>query len=252
MPTLPSLACIITLFFAPYLQAQQALLVNSYHIGHSGSDLRVRGFKERFPVQHTLHEIYMDTKRRPAKDFKGIANQVWSTFQSLKPKVVVLNDDNALRLLGARISEAGTPAVFMGINNNPRLYFEGSIPQNVIGILERHLIIPLVRHFSDFVPLKHNRVLVLFDESKTSDAVINVSLYGKTTFKVSGITIDVQKHLRADQYISAALNASKNYDFIVLDTFYTLQDANGKTMKGAKVLAAINHSSKIPMFGVTN
>jgi len=243
---------IFTLLFSPTLQAEVALLINSYHVGHSGSDLRVNGFKDRFPPGHLLHELYMDTKRKLPSEFDSITDHAWTTYQNLKPDVVVLNDDNALRLLGARITNAGTPVVFMGINNNPRLYFSGVIPESVTGILERHLLVPLVRHFTSFVPMKHKRVLILFDESKTSDAVIDVSLYGKGTLDVGGITVDVQKHGLANDYINAAINASKNYDFTVLDTFYTLKTGTGKIVKGLEILSAINRSSQIPIFGVTD
>jgi len=238
--------------FTPTLQAEVALMINSYHVGHDGSDLRVHGFKERFPQDHQLHELYMDTKRKSSSEFNAIAENVWATYQRLKPNVVVLNDDNALRLLGARISSTGTPVVFMGINHNPRLYFSGVIPQNVVGILERHLIVPLVRYFTTFVPMKNKRVLILFDESKTSDAIIDVSLHGKERLNVSGVTVDIQKHALADDYINAAINASMDYDFTVLDTFYTLKTSTGSIVTSDEILSAINHSSKIPMFGVTD
>ena len=242
----------ITLLFTLPLEAEVVLMINSYHVGHGGSDLRVKGFKESFPSDHQLRELYMDTKREPPSKFDSIAERAWVTYLSLKPDVVVLNDDNALRLLGAKISAAGTPVVFMGINNNPRLYFSGPIPRNVIGILERHLLIPLVRHFTAFVPMKNKRVLILFDESKSSDAVIDVSLHGKDSFKVGDITVDIQKHTFADEYINAAINASEHYDFTVLDTFYTLKTGTGEPVTSDKVLIAINRSSKIPMFSVTD
>jgi len=248
----PLILFIIILLFSSALQAEVALLINSYHVGHSGSDLRVSGFKKRFLSNHELHEIYMNTKRKSPNKFSSIADRAWSNYQNLKPDVVILNDDNALRLLGVRISNTGTPVVYMGINNNPRLYFGGVIPNNVIGVLERHLIVPLVRHFTTFVPMKNKRVLILFDESITSNAIIDISLYGKTQLIVKGITVDIQKHTLADDYINAAIKASKDYDFTVLDTFYTLKTSTGELVTGNEILSAINRSSKIPMFSVTD
>jgi len=243
---------IIVCLFTSALKAEVVLLINSYHVGHGGSDLRVSGFKERFPLRYKLHELYMDTKRKSPNEFDAIADRTWSKYLNLKPDVVILNDDNALRLLGARISNNETPVVYMGINNNPRLYFGGVIPQNVIGVLERHLIVSLVRHFSTFVPMKNKRVLILFDESKTSDSVIDVSLHGKKQLVVNDITVDIQKHMFADDYINAALNASEGYDFTVLDTFYTLKTSTGQQVTGNEILSAINRTSKIPMFSVTD
>ncbi len=245
------LCFLISLITLP-LHAKEVLLINSYHVGHGGSDLRVRGFKSALPEDIQIHEVYMDTKRKPASQFESIAQQTWGTFQKIKPDLVIVNDDNALRMLGEKISNTGTPVVFMGINNNPRSYFTMTIPKNVSGVLERHLIVPLVRYFKSFVPMKKKRVLILFDESKTSTSVIATALYGKHTLSFGKVTIIVKKYSLAKDYIQAATDAALEYDFVVLDTFYTLKDINGKPVKYQDVLLAINHASKIPVFGVTD
>ena len=245
------LCFLIALITLP-LHAKDVLLINSYHVGHGGSDLRVRGFKSALPKDIQIREVYMDTKRKPANQFALITQQTWNTFQEIKPDLVIVNDDNALRMLGEKISNSGTPVVFMGINNNPRAYFTTAIPKNVSGVLERHLIVPLVRYFKSFVPMKKQRVLILFDKSKTSTSVITTALYGKHSLKFGGVTIVVRKYALAEDYIQAATDAALEYDFVVLDTFYTLKDKNGSPVKYQDVLLAINRASKIPIFGVTD
>lgn len=234
------------------LQAQDLMLINSYHVGHPGSDLRVKGFKHALPKKIQIHELHMDTKRKAATAFANIRQQTLNTFKKIKPDIVVLNDDNALRMLGEHIANTGTPVVFMGINNNPRIYFNNSIPKNVTGVLERHLLIPLVRYFKNFVAMPKKRVLILFDKSKTSSSIIETSLFGKTSFAFGGIDINVQMHESAKDYIRAAQTAAKKYDFIILDTFYTLREGNDKTAKPKDVLLSINRTSKIPVFAVTD
>ncbi|WP_237360341.1 ABC transporter substrate-binding protein [Vibrio marisflavi] len=191
----------------------------------------------------------MDTKRTPIESHIKVADSIIEKVQNLKPDVVLLADDNALKLLGPELSKQNYPLVYYGINNNPRVYFEPErLPKNVYGVLERQLIIPLVRHLQIMLNTSKNHVLILFDDSNTSKSIINVALEGKSTsnagktnisWKMIGDFADWKKEIR---------NSDKHYDAIIVDTWFTVKDKNQKVLNEEYVLSWTGEHSPVPVF----
>ena len=44
--------------------------------------------------------------------------------KKIKPLIVILGDDAALKFLGPKLEEHKIRSVYLGINNNPRVYFK--------------------------------------------------------------------------------------------------------------------------------
>lgn len=166
----------------------------------------------------------------------------------------MIADDNALNLLGQTLSERDIPIVFYGINNNPRVYFDQErLPKNVYGILERHLTIPLVRHINTMVPIQHKRVLVLMDDSTTSRSIKQVSLKGGDQNLV-GKTLLVAKTIKyIDDWKKEVLQASKYYDAIILQTWYTIIDEDSQeVILEDTVLDWTGKNAQLPLFSVVS
>lgn len=177
---IPLLFCYWTLpVFAADENQKVILNISSYHDGYGWTDDCVAGITEGVGSNHKLINHYMDTKRIKKEDFKKAANQALTAYNKIKPDLVLIGDDNALLLLGGTIANNNTPVVYYGINGNPRLYFYGSIPKHVTGVLERVPIIPMMRVLG--VLLKHNinqKVTILSDGSTTSAAFFTNSFKG--------------------------------------------------------------------------
>lgn len=170
---------VLLLLTPPSALAANVLVISSYHPENSWTADCLNGVKDTLGTKHDINFVYMDTKRKPQSEYPQIAQKTLSQVDSIKPDIVMLADDNALSFLGQTISDNQIPVVFYGINNNPRVYFATErLPANVYGILERHLLLPLVRHINIIVPMKHKKVLLLFDDSNTSKSIIDVELKG--------------------------------------------------------------------------
>ena len=100
-------------------------------------------------------------------------------YSEINPVLVMIGDDNALRLLGPKLSKTRTPVVFFGINNNPRYYFDNNqLPKNMKGVLERTPIGPWLRYLHKIIP-DAKKALILMDASPTSEAIAGVFFQGR-------------------------------------------------------------------------
>lgn len=221
------------------------LIVHSYHREMPWVVQCDAGLDATLAGKARLHRFYMDTKRLPVSAFAARAQQAWERFRQLRPDLVILGDDNALRLLGPRLVKTGVPAVYFGINNNPREYF-GALPPNLGGVLERLQFFPWVRLLRSILPDMEN-VLVLLDDSTTSRAILDESFDSRRTAQLGRVVIHHRATSDWDRWRDI-VSHNTQFDAVILATFHNITDAAGEHVPVERVIEWTSAASPVPVF----
>ncbi|MGN5139733.1 ABC transporter substrate-binding protein [Aeromonas sp. 164P] len=227
--------------------AAHILVISSYHPDYLWDISYNQGLVDGLKETHQISHFYMDTKRRPREEFDGIAQQAIAFYLKSKPDIVVLGDDNAINYLASEISSLGTPVVFLGMNENPRLKGFVGHPK-ITGVLERPL---LKRNISEMSQMMGglNKALVLFDSSNVALTAIEDEFKTQTELRVGQTRVYSQLLGEYDLWQEAVLNSKKNgYGAIFLGLYHTLQDDNGKHVDEKTVLEWTSKHSPVPVF----
>jgi len=227
--------------------AAHILVISSYHPDYLWDISYNQGLVDGLKETHQISHFYMDTKRRPREEFDGIAQQAIAFYLKSKPDIVVLGDDNAINYLASEISSLGTPVVFLGMNENPRLKGFVGHPK-ITGVLERPL---LKRNISEMSQMMGglNKALVLFDSSNVALTAIEDEFKTQTELRVGQTRVYSQLLGEYDLWQEAVLNSKKNgYAAIFLGLYHTLQDDNGKHVDEKTVLEWTSKHSPVPVF----
>ncbi|WP_143824511.1 ABC transporter substrate-binding protein [Neiella marina] len=243
------IATLLVVLSSPTLAAN-VLVIASYDANNEWSNECITGIKTKLGNNHRVEIIYLDTKQLPKEQHQAAADKAWQTFVSQKPDIVLLGDDNAVGLLARRVVATNTPLVLYGVNDNPRMYFDNvQLPTGVVGVLERRLFTPLIRLIHQMVPLKHQRILVMFDDSTTTAAYIGNALRGNTTLRLGALQAEVKPIASYQEWQYTIRNAAKQYDAIVMENWYTLRDvASGNVVPEDEVLDWSGRNSTLPIF----
>ncbi|QNM97458.1 ABC transporter substrate-binding protein [Chitinimonas koreensis] len=234
-------------------EAGNILIFESYHEDMEWVKTNMEGTRRAIGDKHKIEVIYLDTKRRPKEAYPAIFKAAWDEYLKRKPDLVITGDDNAIRFLGPKLAGTATPVVFRGVNANVRDYFPGGLPKNITGVLERHLLIPLGRTIRTLVPMKKNRILVLFDDSESSKAVIDTALHGDEQTDLGGVTLEARSIADYQDWQAAVNGAAANYDAIILDTWHTVKDkASGKVIDTTEVLEWTGQNAPVPLFSIND
>ncbi len=225
--------------------ATDIVFVHSYHLEYPWVKEYRDGFLATIET-HSISEYQMDTKRRPAGDFDQIANETWKFIADVNPKLLVVADDNALRLLGKRIQTDNTPLIFLGINANPRHYLK--LGKNVSGALERPLLKRSVMMLNTILP-EIKKIKVLMDSNPTSYAILETSFDDKFNQNISGTQVDIklQKNY-ADWRSSVKQSESEEYDAIIVANYAALSNESGDNVSLNEVSEWTSANSPVPVF----
>ncbi len=128
------ISCITLKAFAAHI-----LVIESYHAEYLWDIEYKKGLTESLGNNHRFSYFEMNTKRILKGQIEQKANLAWQEILNLKPDLVVLGDDNALKFLASRLRNTSIPVVYLGINNNPRNY-DLAGAKNITGVLERPLL----------------------------------------------------------------------------------------------------------------
>lgn len=225
--------------------AKRILIIQSYHPVLDWTRLCDQGIREVLGKNHEIKTVYMDTKRISQLKFDARAQEAWQTYLEYEPDLVMLGDDNALRLLGRRFANTQTPVVVFGINNNPRTYFD-KLPSNITGILERTPLFPWLRYLREILP-RAKRALVLMDTSLSSAAIINVTFQDRETISISGMTVEYRIVPDWQQW-QTAVRENSHFDLIVSPTFHSIKDEGGETVDIDRLIRWTSENSPVPLF----
>lgn len=239
------LLCLPTSLFAATI-----FVVDSYHPGYGWTAECREGLEYAKDSQHQLIYAEMDTKRISPSLFAARAEAIWQQIQKTAPQLVIAMDDNALKYLGQRVSDAGIPVVFMGVNQNPRQYFEhNQIPQNVTGALERPLLKQNLVILSQLLPVRAKRMLLLMDSGVTSQAILASSLDGRQGLTIESISLDTQLVGTFEEW-QAKVNAAsvEDYDALLITSYAGLKDSSGRHIPYNMVSEWTSTNSPLPVF----
>lgn len=224
------------------------LVIESYHAGYPWDASYLEGLRETLGKGYTLVNFEMDTKRQPKSLYQQQADLAWTKYQELKPDLVILGDDNALKFLGPKFIGTTTPVVFLGVNQNPRDYVE--MGKNITGVLERPIFAMGIGAIGDIVQPKPDRILVLFDNGTTSQASVVEAFKGKTRNELSGVRVDLQLISNFELWQQTVLQAKEQgYDAIVVGLYHTIVGKDGKNVPAEQVMAWTSENTPVPPFG---
>lgn len=247
-------ARLLCLLFIPIFAFGQTprrnvLVIESYSSDYLW-DLSCReGMEAAIGNAHNLRYFEMDTKRLPKTEHQKMADFAWNEYLSVKPDLVVLMDDAALKYLGDRFAPEPIPVVFVGINDNPRMYFRNqTIPANMGGVLERPILKRSFEYFKAVVP-SAKRALILFDDDLTAAAVKKEMFSDKDAFELFGIKIDLEMINNFDLWKETVIQAQNRYDFLVLGLYHTVRNADGGYEDPLEIAEWTGSNSSVPVFG---
>lgn len=249
--SMTSKRCFIVLFalLFPLLGVSAAgqkkvLLIHSYNEDLAWTRQLDKGVLAVLPDDVELRKAYLDTKRIPKSQFADKAREALDIFGTYDPDVVMLGDDNALRLLGPPIAETGKPVVYFGINNNPRQYFE-TLPPNVVGVLERIPLFHWVRVLMRIVPDARS-LLVLMDDSPTAEAIYASAFKGRDFVSFDGAVV---RCMRAHSWSGwQRIVTEEEHDLILMPIYHALRADSGRHITYEEVIAWTSKNSCSPVF----
>ncbi|PKF55729.1 hypothetical protein CW748_12470 [Alteromonadales bacterium alter-6D02] len=188
----------------------------------------------------------MDTKRLPKELFHQRAQLAYDFVIEQNAELVVLADDNALRLLGSRLLKQQIPIVFLGINANPRRYVP--LTNNVSGVLERPLMKRSIAMIKAVIP-QVRKVKILMSDSVSSREIVKTSLGNRLSHSIGNIQVDtVISSTFSHWQQSTKGSQEQGYDAIILATYATLKNEVNNTLTVDYVTKWTSKNSPVPVF----
>jgi len=241
----------ICLFFIAMMSTANAvniLIIESYHADFQWDIEYKKGIIDNLIGEYHFSYFQMDTKRLPQDKHVQMAERAWQKYLALKPDIVVLGDDNALRYLGPRFKNTLTPVIYLGINNNPRNY-EIYRAGNITGVLERPLLKRSILYLNKLVK-NVDKVLVLFDGSPSSIAAVGMEFKSDNLMMLGQILVKVDMIPQYSQWQEKVLSAKANdIDFIVVGLYQSMKDGKGSHINAEQVIKWTSAHSAVPVFG---
>ncbi|MGL1886702.1 MAG: hypothetical protein OCD76_09320 [Reichenbachiella sp.] len=230
-----------------YSHKKTILIIESYHSTYPWDQNYKSGLSKVIGDSFNIVNFEMDTKQLPPEMHKDQAHLAWNKYLEIKPDLVFLGDDNALKYLGQKFSATQTPVIYLGINNNPREYYQ-TRSQNMTGVLERPLLKRSVHFLQKLLNVK--KVLILFDSGITAQIVYKESFFELSTIITSGIQIDINLISNYTAWQSAILSAKENgYDAIIVGLYHTIVNNNNVHVDSEEIVSWTSKNTTVPPFG---
>lgn len=226
--------------------ADSVLVVHSYHQGYGWTDGIQAGIEEAMQGSGaTIEVFYMDAKRRSETAERVAAGTAaLARVAALKPKVVITSDDAAQSFFAKELAgKADAPAVvFNGVNAEAAKY--GYPAANVTGILERPHVTQCLEFVQKIIP-GAKTVAFIADVSDVTEAV--VPYFKAQAQPVPIVAYDTAKTV--DEW-KALVARHQDKDAIIVSTYQSLKEADGKPADSKAVMAWTVANSKKPLVGV--
>jgi ABC-type uncharacterized transport system substrate-binding protein len=240
----------LTLFpFCASAQEKIIFVIESYHAEYPWDISYKEGLREVMGSGCRFVCFQMDTKRLPESEYERMAEQAWKKYQEIKPDLVILGDDNALRYLAPKFGNTDTPVVYLGINRNPKDYGV-SEKKNITGVLERPLLNRSIASIQKSLRPEPGKILVLFDSSETSEAAVAESFKGRTTLPINNMMVQLKLIGKLDEWKNTVLNAkAEGFDAIIIGLYHTVTDEKNKYVSDKTLLKWTVENTPVPPFG---
>ncbi|MDI9244281.1 hypothetical protein [Marinobacter sp. CHS3-4] len=230
----------------------QMLVIHSYGPDSIWVQGIEEGLAETLPVGLEVHYAYLNTKRLPAAHHAEAAERVWEDFQAQQPDLVLICDDNAMHLLGERVSEH-VPTVFCGVNGGLRDDYPWALDgRAVTGVIERPVIRRAAFMISKTLDLNARNALILLGSSTTARAFLKHDMGGE---RKSLIWENLRAEVRVVDNLASfqdEVRSSKDagFDFLLVAGHQALRDQSGRAMSLDEVNEWISRHSPLPAFTV--
>lgn len=226
---------------------RKILIIGSYHKEFQFQQDYINGIKHTLGNKYDYYEFFLNTKRIPESEFLEMANKAFDYYKEISPDLVVLGDDNALKLLKDRFILEKIPVVFLGINANIRNYFKHR-PSNFTGVLERPFYQRNIAFVKEILP-STKEVLILFDDSETSKTILKESFQGKFTTKLLNMNINIRLTNSYDTWKEIVEKESSKYGVVILGLYATVKDKMGKSINENDLIEWTSNNVQKPLFG---
>lgn len=244
----------ILLLFLAWIPAALAgdktiLVVESYHADFHWDKAYRKALTEALSPGYALEFVEMNTKRLPVEKHIEMANLALAKIKAMRPALVILGDDAALKLLGRQIDTLNIPTVYLGVNGNPRQYGQGNF-RNITGVLERPLIKRSLAFIRQILPTTR-KILLLFDVDLTSGVIRDEVFHGKTSTLIDGIRVDMQMCPTVADWKHAVANArDEGYQVTVVGLYQALKGADGKVADANEIIRWTSANTPLPAFAL--
>ena len=245
------LVMLLLFVWFPALWASDAtiLVVESYHAQFHWDTAYRKALSDAFAGKYTLEFFEMNTKRLPVGLHAEMADRALARIKASHPALVIMGDDAALKYLGPLLDPLDIPAVYLGVNGNPRQYGQGTF-RNITGVLERPLIKRGMSFIRQILPVT-KKVLLLFDVDLTSSVIRNEVFHGKTSILVEGIQIDLQLCPTVADWKAAVTGArAMNYQAIVVGLHQALKGVDNKVANADEMIRWTSANTPLPLFAL--
>ena len=231
------------------LQAQEKILIiHSYSSDNNWVQDQTNGIKNILGNEYKYFQFFMNTKKIPKTQFTMKATEAITYYKKIKPNLVFITDDNALKLLGITLSK-DIPTVFGGINGNIKKDYPWIFDSiNTTGVLERPLIKRSISQIKKALNIK-GKALLLLGNSTTANSFYNEE------FKRASFT----KRLDIDTYISGSFtnwkktiknSKEKGYSMLMIAGNQAMRDKNNNHIDKNIISAWISKHSLLPTFTI--
>lgn len=202
------------------LAGKKVLFVNSYHEGYAWSDGVEKGARavlEPAGVKLLFHRMDVKRHQGDVPFTRAAALKVKAEIEALKPDVVILADDPAVKeVLVAHFKDARTPFVFCGVNWDASKYGLGP---NATGMLEVALVKELLAGLRDYA--KGGRVGFLTVDSETE------RIEGPYYTKALGLSFASERYVKTmAEWKDAFVKMQGEVDVLFLGNFAGINDWN--------------------------
>ncbi|NRA15890.1 MAG: hypothetical protein HRU04_10355 [Oceanospirillaceae bacterium] len=250
--SLKALAIFTIIFLSSAVQSKEkkVLIIESYHQEFHWDANYSKGIKSILEGRASLYFFEMDTKRLSISEHQKRAEEAIARIDDLQPDIVMLGDDNALRLVGKAVLSREIPLVFLGINGNPRDYFDGIVPFGISGVLERPLLkrdLLLVKKINP----EWKNILVLFDNSPTAKIYRDSPFFfaGNNHIEMLGLNIEIFLSNSYEEIQTKVKQAQIDKDVLFIGGLNALKDKRNQHIDSRTVIKWIYRQSEVPMFG---
>ena len=236
-------------FPALWASDKTILVVESYHADFHWDRVYRKALSDAFAGRYTLEFFEMNAKRLPVDQHADMANKALARIKTLRPALVIMGDDAALKYLGPLLDPLDIPGVYLGINGNPRHYGQGKF-HNITGVLERPLLKRGMTSIRQLLPAT-KKVLLLFDVDLTSGAIRDEVFHGKSSVLIDGIQIDLQLCPTVADWKSAVTSArEKGYQATVAGLYQTLKGTDGAVADADEIIRWSSANTPLPLFAL--
>lgn len=231
------------------LAADDVLIIESYHAEYQWDADYTLGIEGVLGSKYSVITFELDTRRISKDKFEEKAEEAWQKYLEVKPKLVFLGDDRAMKYLAPKFVETDTPVVFLGVNKTPGDYYDTATTKNITGVLERPLVEQSLALIAQIIEPTPQKALVLFVKGTSSQTALADIFTGKSVLKVSGMEAELKLIGDWSEWQNTVKNAKVDgYDVAFIGFHHKVTD-DGKPVPSGKVLEWSSKNFPIPVFG---